>query len=464
MPAASYPSAASGPGAARYPAQFLLPASTQQPAASSMPAASGIPAGVPASGPIFPGNAASLPPGTAAPAVSQSLPGSIYASSTTGLQGQPTHIAQPQDVALPRPENKFPLNIGDLSLKRLRTGWQLWAGQRLLRDFGDNEMDGRDTLRVFRDLRPTEWVVIGAGKPIVEYGLVNGRPPLMAGMPGSASDNSQANAQQGGGGPAVTGAGARQITPIDLRSVRVEAVQGVWCLRDEYNIHINFGADKPDADQTIAAVRKYGFNRVGVVGNPGPVMTYLFASPEQTVSLQKGPYVMAALQYQIDHLSKVGIPVAGLGYVGEMVRIDPRAVSVRQDGSDWLVTAGGEVLGRFGPAEWIARDAARTIQEAHFTEFCTAGSAGLTFFLVNGQAPTRVPYNVQGRQFDPHSLRVRVSGDHWAVTEGGRTLVDCASPEEGETLIRLIQFYQFDQLCHLGPTQRLGVSFLARTR
>ena len=126
--------------------------------------------------------------------------------------------------------------------------------------------------------------------------------------------------------------------------------------------------------------------------------------------------------------------------------------------------AGTEVLGRYGPTEWIARDAARTIQEAHFTEFCKVGSAGLTFFLVDGRAPTRVPFSVQGRPFDPNSLQVHKNGEHWTITENGRFLFDCANAEEGDTLIRLLKFYQFDQLCHLGPTPKLGVSFLAKSR
>jgi hypothetical protein len=48
------------------------------------------------------------------------------------------------------------------------------------------------------------------------------------------------------------------------------------------------------------------------------------------------------------------------------------------------------------------------------------------------------------------------------VTENSRHLIDCASPEEGETLIRVLKSFQFDELCHLGPTPKLGVSFFAK--
>src|SRR5207237_1421018 len=83
---------------------------------------------------------------------------------------------------------------------------------------------------------------------------------------------------------------------------------------------------------------------------------------------------------------------------------DPRKVEARKDGSEWVVAAGADVLGRYGPTEWAAREAVRTIQDLRVNEFCTVGSAGLTFFLADGKAPTRVPFNAQGRRFDPGAL------------------------------------------------------------
>ena len=73
--------------------------------------------------------------------------------------------------------------------------------------------------------------------------------------------------------------------------MRVEAVRGVWTLRDDANILFNFGANKGDAEQAAAVVQRYGFNRVGVVGAPNPVMTYLFAAPDAGPQLpqQQGP-------------------------------------------------------------------------------------------------------------------------------------------------------------------------------
>jgi hypothetical protein len=82
------------------------------------------------------------------------------------------------------------------------------------------------------------------------------------------------------------------------------------------------------------------------------------------------------LQAQIDGLTRVGIPVGGVGFVGEMIKIDPRKLDVRKDGAEWVIASGTEVIGRYGQTEWAARDAARTIQDSRFTEYCKVGSSG----------------------------------------------------------------------------------------
>jgi hypothetical protein len=364
----------------------------------------------------------------------------------------------------------------DVSVKRVIGGWQVWAGQRVLRDVGDNENSARDLARVFRDLRATEWVTIGGAKPIVEYGLINGRPavavaPVDPKAGTNAGSGSGAGTSQlpvvpaGFSGPGITGAGAKFVQPIDLRTARAEPIRGVWCVRDDDTLLFNFGTDKAGAEQAIAVIRKYGFNRVGVVGAPTqPVMSYLFVSLEpERQKLAGGPLLMNA---QIEALTRTGIPIAGVGFTGEMVKIDPRKVEARKDGTEWVVAAGPEVLGRFGPTEWAAREAARTVQDAKFTEFCKlGGTSGLTFFLRDGKAPTRAPFNAQGRNFDLTALKVQQINDKWAVTENNKHLFDVSGPQEGEVVIRVLKSYGFDQLAHLtagGP--KGGVTFMVKNR
>jgi hypothetical protein len=122
------------------------------------------------------------------------------------------------------------------------------------------------------------------------------------------------------------------------------------------------------------------------------------------------------------------------------------------------------VLARFGQDQHGARDAQRFIQDGQFTEFGRVGPTGITFFLVNGRPPARVPLYVQGRRFDSSGLRVSQLGPRWAVTDRGRLLFDVANQAEGEAVVLLMKQYQFDQLCQVGSSPRTNLTFLAKGR
>lgn len=379
-----------------------------------------------------------LPPGSPLP---PAAPQPAASSPTT--QGSPDGAVMPAsrvETPLPQPEAKFAIDSGAVTVKKIGGSWQVWAGPLPLKNLGNDETGAKDIVRVMHEQRPTEWVQIGSPRPIVEYGLTNGRPAITAGFP-------------------------RAVAPIDLRTVRVEPVKGVWCLKDAGNIHFNFGLNKGDADQALAVIRKYGFNRIGQVGSDAnaPALTYFFVALEAD-GAKPAPSNALALAAQENGLARTGIPVPGVGYIGEMVKIDARKIEVRRDGADWLVSCGNEVLARFGQDQNAARDAQRLIKDGQFTEFCRAGPPGLTFFLVNGQSPNRVPLFVQGRRFDLKGLKASQVGPRWAVTERGRHLFDVNSAEEGEAAIALLKHYQFDQLCQVGSSPRASLIFLAKGR
>ena len=43
------------------------------------------------------------------------------------------------DLPLPYAEQKLPISAMDVSVKRVVGGWQVWAGQRMMRDLGDSD-------------------------------------------------------------------------------------------------------------------------------------------------------------------------------------------------------------------------------------------------------------------------------------------------------------------------------------
>ena len=246
--------------------------------------------------------------------------------------------------------------------------------------------------------------------------------------------------------------------PVDRKTLRAEEVRGTWVVRDAGNILVNVGPDRADADQVIAVARRYGFNRLALVGFPVPVMAVLFTGPVVIGDSGGGAMAAVARDAQERGLTRTGLDVPGLGYVGERLAIDPRAVEYRKADRDWVLAHGPDVLARFGRGELAARDAVRAVQDGGFTEFCTVG--GATFFLADGAAPTRVPFGVQGRRFSPDGLRVIEHAEQWAVLDSGNRVAGTAATRAGaEELAGVIRAYRFDTRCRIGT----GLEFYAKT-
>src|SRR6185295_11585305 len=94
----------------------------------------------------------------------QTLPPALNTPAAPAKPAVPAPAAPPGPAAetpLPQPEQKAPFSAADVTVKRAVGGWQVWSGQKMVRDTGDNENNARDLARVLRDLRPNEWVTIG---------------------------------------------------------------------------------------------------------------------------------------------------------------------------------------------------------------------------------------------------------------------------------------------------------------
>ncbi|MGL6097940.1 MAG: hypothetical protein ACRC7O_19330, partial [Fimbriiglobus sp.] len=385
-----------------------------------------------------------LPPAVAATSAPQpaprtappvALPADVQTASS---QEQPTAKRGDPNVVLPHREVRFRVEPSAIVLRQLPAGWQLWAGGVMFKDFGANGQAAQDALAAVRGLRPTEWAVIGGARPVVEYGLTNGEAP-----PWTASPRTQ--------------------YPVDLPSVRAEPVRGAWVVADDANILLNFGPDRAGAEQAAAVAKRYGFNRIGFVGNPTPVFTFFFAvtAPPTNRPAAADPFAALVRASQEQTLARTAVDVPGVGLVGSRLAFDRGKIEVRKESTDWVLAVGPDVLARFGYSELAARDALRVVADGRYTEFCRVG--GLTFFLANGLPPARVPFAAQNTRFDPARLTVQKSGTEWAVAEGGRVFWTAASADEAEQMRTVIRAYGFDHTCLVGPPTKSGLRFLAKT-
>lgn len=349
---------------------------------------------------------------------------------TSPERGDPT-------VRLPGPEARRPLDGGRLAVVRgANLGWHLINGATVVRDFGPDSDAAHDTCRAMRDLGATEWVTVGAPVPVLEYGLSEGRAAV--GVPRPS-----------------------QSVLLDA-TTRIDRLRGVWVLRTDTALVANFGPARSDAEQAMAAVKRYGFNRAGVIGRGRSTYLYFAGGqePEPGVPSRQRALALASLG---ETLTRTGVNIPGTDdYVGERFVVEPRAVELKRDRSQFILAHQADVLAHFGPDEWAGRDALKAVQDGRFTEVCRVG--GVQFFLSHGQAPTSVGLGTRRTRFEASELKVRPSGNGFALVEPhGARIATTATQAEAATLLRVIAGYGFDTLCECGGGQRGGLTYFART-
>ena len=125
---------------------------------------------------------------------------------------------------------------------------------------------------------------------------------------------------------------------------------------------------------------------------------------------------------------------------------------------------GPEVIARFGTDEWAAGDAVRVIQEAHFTEFCRFGSAGVVLPRA-WQAADAGAVPGAHHALRLRSLRPRELSGKWCVTDvTGKPILPASSEAEANDLIRIVKAYGFDTLATVGNSATANLQFLAKSR
>jgi hypothetical protein len=400
-----------------------------------------------------------------------------------------TPASQPAGNTLPRPENLQTFTPQALQLGRENGHWVLTAFGQIMKDFGRRGEEGREVLRLIQQMGLNQRATLGVTHVVMEYWLRDGKPP--ASMP----------------------RGVRSF-PLALAETSVEQCEGCWVVRDRGRVLFNFGPHEQEARQALAVMRKYGFNRVGVVGQAVPAMI-VFANdgalpdnssplasrqrptnkilkthdkpgrddrpkPEQATNV----YPTAALPPLRDgnrpaQLLERGKP-AGLnhpaapesleatiraGVTVERVAFDYRRATVRRDGPDWVVACGSLVLGHFGANHGDAQQALAVVMHYRLTEMYSVGSGVPVFryFLSSAQAPRGSMVGVMSERFVPEQIEVRQLGQDYWLSQRSRPVLNCGkNPADAQHLLRAVRHHKFDNLVRIGATDQLGMAFFVR--
>ncbi len=391
-------------------------------------------------------------------------------------------LLQAQETSLPRPENLVTFDPLTARLERREDHWFVTAGDGLIKDCGRREEDARLVWRLLGQLGLSQRGVVGGNQPIMEYWLAAGEAPtaLPRGL---------------------------RVLPINLADLRLEQSQGCWVLRESARVLFNFGPDEKEANQALAIMQKYRFNRVGIVGQAVPVMMIFIAHPDGSGSRVVAPQkhvplkapdkpggqqaadfyptpILPPIHSELENrqptmLIERGRPtrtaskgspdavpqVAVLGSDSKQT-FDYRQAQVRNRNGDWILAIGGQVLAEFGSSYRHVQLAQAVLLHYRLTEVHAVGSPQpvARYFLASGQAPRGLMVGVLGEHFQTDRVMTRQSGEHWYVADGARLVLDCGPNQaDAEMMVQAIRRYQFDHVCRIGPNDRECLTILVRS-
>ncbi len=147
-------------------------------------------------------------------------------------------------------EDCVAFNWRNLRATQINNRWKIVDGSHLLLDFGDNEDEARQALRVLRHYRLTGMCFVGRPDPSLTYFLSEGQAP--------------------------SGAMSREdCIPFDPERIEVKSVNGRWKITDGSHWLFDFGSSEQEARSALALIKRYGFTHTCYIGRPQASMTYL---------------------------------------------------------------------------------------------------------------------------------------------------------------------------------------------
>jgi hypothetical protein len=428
-------------------------------------------------------------------------------------QGQAPRSAQaPLEKVQPLPafmpsECLRNFNPQALSLTWANRRWQIVQNNEVLKDFGSQEHEAREALRLLQALGVNQYGTVGF-PPVMEYWLVNGQAPRP---------------------PAHTNL---RLLPLNPSKLRIDQIQGQWCLSDDQRPLFSFRSRADEARQAKSIIQKYDFSQVGLLGQGSPVM-YLFfsrhqgnepslatAPVKQDASRQMNPPRFPRLakdEKGNPRLEKIGSknnPLGGMfspvmpplvtaqsvappgsalaqmahltnqpavwrnplvapgsapasAAVEERMAFDHRQVLMLQHQGEWKLLVGNRVLATFSSSDQDARLALEAIRHYHFIERWQVGGEGhpLFCYLANGQSPRGILFGLHPESFEPNQVALKQSESGCNLVAGERVLLRFGErQEEAARILETIQRNKLDRLCKVGNPEHEEVAFLVRSR
>jgi hypothetical protein len=141
-------------------------------------------------------------------------------------------------------------NPNTAEVKQYGGRWKIVDGNHAMFDFGNDENEARQALRIIKHYRMNQSCFVGRPNPSFSYLLVGGQAPAGS-FPGE------------------------DCIAFNPDTIEVKRVSGSWKIVDGSHWMFDFGNKENEARQAFAVIKKHGFTRSCFVGRPGPSFQYL---------------------------------------------------------------------------------------------------------------------------------------------------------------------------------------------
>jgi hypothetical protein len=326
----------------------------------------------------------------------------------------------------------IPLDSAQMRVEQMQGKWYIREGQRVLFGFHRQE-DADQALTVMKKYHFDQLGTIGQSAPMYVF---------LSRTPGTTPTATDKQDKQG-----------KQTQPFSRLAKNSDGTP-----KGDKTSNKNAGVPQPGLTPVVNPTP--AGNAAGRIGNPSHDPVGRISNPSHDTQLP------ASREKAMWRTQPQPGPKTLPGAQPDRLPFDWRQVQVRQQGADWTLVSGSQVLANFGANLNEARLALSAVRYYRFTELHRVGGAqpAVNYCTPSLLAPRGVMLGLHAQVLMPEQMAVQPLGEGYALYSGNQVVMKVGEHAEARRLVELIKSNKYDRLCQIGEPGKDGMTILVRSR